>query len=86
MEVVRAQQVQHLPDLFIMLVSSLAVDEDVIYVHHHAVVEVLSEHAVHGSLKFGRRVGQAKAEHFELVVTKWRSERCLGYVFGVMRI
>ena len=64
-----------------MLLVKFTENEDVINVDHHKFIEVWPKNVVHCSLKGCRCIGQAKAQGFELIMAKGRSESRFGDIF-----
>ena len=82
-ETMRSKLVEDDGDVLYMLRPRRAVDENVIEKDQHKQSQVGVKDIVHQRPECGRRVGEAKGHHSELVVAVVRSESCLGNVIGV---
>jgi hypothetical protein len=74
------QQFKDFAEMLPMLFNGLAVDEDVIKVHEHKLVQVRSKDSIHGSLKRGRGISQPKWQNPPLEQPRGCSESCLWHI------
>ena len=69
-----------LQTLFVFF-SGLREEQDAINVHDNEFANVRSKDLVHGRLKCCWCICQTKAQHFKLLVPKWRAECSLWNIF-----
>jgi len=75
------QGLQHNPQMLCILLLRLRLHQDIIYEHHHKLIQIRMENSIHVFHKYVWCISHTKRHHKILIVTIYNPESSLRYIF-----